>query len=109
MFQAPKVKKGEMVAWHMNGVRTKDWTPAIVMQVNHDNIEVLVLVRNHLNLLARDGVRHVDDPRAQQLRDQTIHSGVWEKLGEAQERDMKEQARKEEQAKEAAKQPVGAK
>lgn len=108
MFKMPKVKKAEMVAWHMNGVRTRDWTPALVVQVNHDNLELLIFGRNVVNVIPKDGVRHVDDPKAQALRDQTIAAGVWEPLEEAQARDEREQ-QKDEEARKPQKQLAAAK
>jgi hypothetical protein len=79
------------------------------VQVNHDNLELLIAGRNIVNLIPKDGVRHVDDPKAQTLRDQTVASGVWEALSEAQDGDEKviqreEDARKREEDDRKAKQ-----
>jgi hypothetical protein len=73
-FKAPEVKLGQMVYWFPAKDHHEPF-PAIVTGVGQDTLCVNFFQANIHNLGLKDGVRHVDDPRAKlaELRS----NGVW--------------------------------
>ena len=72
--KAPRI--GDTVFWYDGG--DKDGPPhvAFVTAVGFDNLCVSVLERDSPAIKTRDGVRHVDDPRAKST--ELLEAGGWE-------------------------------
>ncbi len=63
-YKMPKVILGDSVYWFAGGNPTVEPAAAVVTRIGRDNICVNILSPTSYNFLIRDGVRHVDDPRA---------------------------------------------
>lgn len=67
---------GEVVLWHPDAEPSPKPFAAIVTAIGMDNVCVNILDPNTMNFRIKDGVHHIDDPKAQHpaIRE----NGAWE-------------------------------
>jgi hypothetical protein len=67
-FTMPHVEIGDMVIWYPDGVRANNSEEmahaAIVTKIGYDSLNLNVCSPSSYNFMIRDGVRHLDDPKA---------------------------------------------
>ncbi len=75
LFKQPAAEVGMPVLWFPYGDNANGVFPATVVKVNNQTLTLAVMTPDSLNLLVKEGVRHMSDPQARQaeLRDQ----GGW--------------------------------
>lgn len=75
-FASPALERGDIVYWYDGGARSSAGHVAIVTNVGSATICVNIVDPNSYNMRIRDGVRHLDDPRA---RDSELQeNGAWD-------------------------------
>lgn len=67
---------GDTVLWHPDGDRSPQPYAAVVTAIGMESINVNIFDPFSYNLRIKDGVRHIDDPKAK--HEATRDSGAWE-------------------------------
>jgi hypothetical protein len=72
-YEMPDAFEGQAVLWASHP-SSGEWSPAIVCRKGHDSVALAVYVSGAFNQLAKEGVRHITDPRWTQ---ENGDEGVW--------------------------------
>lgn len=75
-YKMPEVEPGMFVYWYPGGEKSRIPHTAIVTALGFDSLCLSIVDQNSHNLLIRDGVRHMDDPRARAT--EMFENGGWD-------------------------------
>lgn len=78
-YSMPKVQVGDPVCWHVDAAAGDQYAnAAIVTAVHPEHIDVIVFMSNR-NPVPRTSVRHVDDPKLNEIDKQfRLEQGGWD-------------------------------